>query len=57
MITNGLYSVAVCAQDGVDDGDTGLVLMRNGEILGGSSHFYWAARRDNELARRRMIKT
>jgi hypothetical protein len=42
MIRNGLYSVVVRAQDGVDDGDTGVVLLRNGEMLGGSSHFYWS---------------
>ena len=41
MITNGLYSADVRAQDGIDDDDTGVVLLRNGEMLGGSSHFYW----------------
>jgi len=41
MIRNGLYSVVSRAQDGVDDGDTGVILLRNGELLGGSSYFYW----------------
>jgi hypothetical protein len=41
MIRNGLYSVVSRAQDGVEDGDTGVILLRDGELLGGSSRFYW----------------
>ena len=41
MIKNGLYSVDSRALDGVEDGDTGVILLRDGELLGGSSYFYW----------------
>jgi hypothetical protein len=41
MIRNGLYSVVSRALDGVQDGDTGVILLRDGELLGGSSYFYW----------------
>lgn len=41
MITNGPYSVVSRAQDGVEDGDTGVIVLRDGELLGGSSCFYW----------------
>ena len=41
MIKNGLYSVIARAQDGVEGGDTGVVVLRDGQSQGGSSHFYW----------------
>ena len=39
MIRNGLYSVVSRARDGVEAGDTGVIVLRDGELLGGSSHF------------------
>jgi hypothetical protein len=41
MIRNGLYSVDSRAQDGVEDGDIGVIVLRDGVLLGGSSRFYW----------------
>ena len=41
MIRNGLYFVNSRAQDGVDDGDIGVIVLRDGVLLGGSSRFYW----------------
>jgi len=38
---NGLYSVDSRAQDGVKDGHIGVILLRDGELLGGGSSLYW----------------
>jgi len=34
-------SIQLRAQDGVEGGDTGVVVLRDGQLRGGSSHFYW----------------
>jgi hypothetical protein len=41
MIRNGLYSYQSKALDGVDGGDKGVMVLRNGSILGGTSFFYF----------------
>jgi hypothetical protein len=38
---NGLYSVDSRGQDGVKDSHIGVILLRNGELLGGGSSLYW----------------
>ena len=39
MIRNGLYSVKVEIQDGIEGGDNGVVVLRDGTIRGGNSFF------------------
>jgi hypothetical protein len=41
MIKNGFYSYGSKALDGVDGGDSGVMVLRDGEILGGTSFFYF----------------
>jgi hypothetical protein len=38
---NGLYSVDSRGQDGVKDSHVGVILLRDGELLGGGSSLYW----------------
>jgi hypothetical protein len=40
MIKNGFYSYGSKALDGVDGGDNGVMVLRDGGILGGTSFFY-----------------
>jgi hypothetical protein len=40
MIRNGLYSFSSRALDGVDGGTTGILVLRDGTIRGGDSHYY-----------------
>jgi hypothetical protein len=41
MIRNGLYALSVQVQDGVEGGDNGVVVLRDGTIRGGDSYFYF----------------
>jgi hypothetical protein len=41
MIKNGFYSYGSKALDGVDGGDSGVMVLRDGGILGGTSFFYF----------------
>jgi len=41
MIRNGLYSIEAKALDGVEGGDTGVMVLRDGTIRGGTSFFYF----------------
>jgi len=41
MIRNGLYALRVEIQDGVEGGDNGVVVLRDGTIRGGDSFFYF----------------
>jgi len=41
MIRNGLYALSVKLQDGIEGGDNGVVVLRDGTILGGDSFFYF----------------
>ena len=41
MIRNGLYSIEAKALDGVEGGDTGVLVLRDGTIRGGTSFFYF----------------
>jgi hypothetical protein len=41
MIKNGFYSYGSKALDGVDGGDSGVMVLRAGGILGGTSFFYF----------------
>jgi hypothetical protein len=41
MIKNRLYAVHVEMQDGVEGGDNGVVVLRDGAIRGGDSFFYF----------------
>jgi hypothetical protein len=41
MIRNGLYALRVELQDGIEGGDSGVVVLRDGKIRGGDSHFYF----------------
>jgi hypothetical protein len=41
MIRNGLYAVSVEIQDGIEGGDNGVVVLRDGTIRGGDSFFYF----------------
>jgi len=41
MIRNGLYALSVEIHDGVEGGDTGVVMLRDGAIRGGDSFFYF----------------
>ena len=41
MIKNGFYSYGSKALDGVDGGDNGVMVLRDGGILGGTSFFYF----------------
>ena len=41
MIRNGLYALSVEMQDGIEGGDTGVVVLRDGTIRGGDTHFYY----------------
>src|SRR5438270_11929169 len=41
MIRNGFYSYGSKALDGVDGGDSGVMVLRDGGILGGTSFFYF----------------
>ena len=40
MIRNGLYSFEAKALDGVEGGDHGVMVLRDGTIRGGTSFFY-----------------
>jgi len=41
MIKNGLYALSVEMQDGIEGGDTGVIVLRDGTIRGGDSFFYY----------------
>lgn len=41
MIRNGLYALSVELQDGIEGGDNGVVVLRDGAIRGGDSFFYF----------------
>ena len=41
MIRNELYALSVEVQDGIEGGDNGVVMLRDGTIRGGDSHFYF----------------
>lgn len=41
MIRNGLYAVSVELQDGIEGGDNGVIVLRDGTIRGGDSFFYF----------------
>jgi len=41
MIRNGLYALIVNLQDGIEGGDNGVVVLRDGIIRGGDSFFYF----------------
>jgi len=41
MIRNGLYAVRAKALDGVEGGDSGIAVLRDGTIRGGTSFFYF----------------
>jgi hypothetical protein len=41
MIRNGLYALIVKLQDGIEGGDNGVVVLRDGTIRGGDSFFYF----------------
>jgi T3SS negative regulator,GrlR len=40
-IVNGLYSIRLRVLDGLDGGLTGVMLLHDGHILGGDTHFYY----------------
>jgi T3SS negative regulator,GrlR len=40
MITNGLYSVETVMQDGMDSVRRGVMVFRDGSMLGGGANFY-----------------
>lgn len=40
MIRNGLYSFEARATDDVEGGDSGIVVLRDGTLRGGTSFFY-----------------
>jgi hypothetical protein len=40
-IVNGLYSIRIRLLDGIDDGLTGVMLLKDGHILGGDAFFYY----------------
>jgi hypothetical protein len=40
-IVSGLYSVAIRMLDGIDGGNTGVMLLHDGRILGGDAYFYY----------------
>lgn len=42
MIRNGLYALSVEIQDGLEGGDHGVVMLRDGTIRGGDSFFYFS---------------
>ena len=41
MIRNGLYALSVRLQDGIEGGDNGVVVLRDGTIRGGDLFFYF----------------
>jgi hypothetical protein len=41
MIRNGLYALSVEMQDGLEGGDNGVIVLRDGTIRGGDSFFYY----------------
>jgi T3SS negative regulator,GrlR len=41
MIRDGLYSIEGKALDGVEGGDSGVLVLRDGTIRGGTSFFYF----------------
>jgi hypothetical protein len=41
MIRNGLYALSVEMQDGIEGGDAGVIVLRDGTLRGGDSHFYY----------------
>jgi hypothetical protein len=41
VIKNGLYALSVEILDGLEGGDTGVVVLRDGAIRGGDSFFYF----------------
>ena len=40
-ITNGLYSISIEMRDGARGRATGVVILRDGVVLGGDSYFYY----------------
>jgi hypothetical protein len=40
-IANGLYSIDIRLQDGIDSGLSGVMLLNDGRILGGDAFFYY----------------
>lgn len=40
-VVSGLYSIKMRMLDGVDGGNTGVMLLRHGRILGGDAFFYY----------------
>ena len=40
-IANGLYSIDIRLQDGIDGGLSGVMLLNDGRILGGDAFFYY----------------
>ena len=40
-IRNGLYSLHIRMLDGIDSGNTGLMVLHDGTIRGGDAHFYY----------------
>ncbi|HZY14424.1 MAG TPA: GrlR family regulatory protein [Beijerinckiaceae bacterium] len=40
-IVNGLYSIHIRTLDGIEGGNTGVMLFHNGRILGGDGFFYY----------------
>ena len=41
MIRNGLYFYSSKARDGVDGGTDGVMVLRDGRLLGGTEFFYF----------------
>jgi hypothetical protein len=42
MIRNGLYALSAEIQDGLEDDDSGVAILRDGTIRGGDSFFYFS---------------
>ena len=40
-IVSGLYSINIRMLDGIDGGQTGVMLLKDGRILGGDAFFYY----------------
>ena len=41
-VKNGLYSIRIEMKDGVRGRATGVIVLLNGQILGGDTHFYYS---------------
>jgi hypothetical protein len=50
-IVNGLYSIHIRMLDGVDGGLTGVMLLKDGRILGGDAFFYYLGTYTSENGR------